>query len=82
MKKLNTIYHIIIIVTMGYLGIANYLLTEKVIDVQQQATAGMMMGNDANLKIEMFMQLMADDFDNEVRRAVRDILKEDMPPNN
>ena len=67
---------------MGYLGIANYLLTEKVIDVQQQATAGMMMGNDANLKIEMFMQLMADDFDNEVRRAVRDILKEDMPPNN
>ena len=44
---------------MGYLGIANYLLTEKVIDVQQQATAGMMMGNDANLKIEMFMQLMA-----------------------
>jgi hypothetical protein len=62
---------------MGYLGIANYLLTEKVIDIQQQATAAMMMSNDASFKIEMFMQLMEDDFDNEVRRAVRDILKED-----
>ena len=62
---------------MGYLGIANYLLTEKVIDIQQRATAAMMMSNDASFKIEMFMQLMEDDFDNEVRRAVRDILKED-----
>ena len=77
MKKLNTIYHVLIIVMIGYLGVENYLLVKKVREVEEQANIGMIMSNDASSKIEMFIQLMEDDFDNEVRRAVRDILKED-----
>jgi hypothetical protein len=78
MKKLNIIYRVAIIGMIGYLGIANHLLVKKVRDVEQQASIGMMMGNDANFKIESFMQLMAAEHENEVRSILEDILEEKM----
>jgi hypothetical protein len=75
MKKLNIIYHVVIIAMIGYLGIANHLLVKKVRDVEQQARVGMMMGNDANFKIESFMQMMASEHENEIRAVLEDILK-------
>ena len=76
MKKLNTIYHVVIIVMIGYLGIANHLLVKKVRNVEQQAITGMIMGNDANFKVEMFMQMMANNHEDEIRAVIEDILKE------
>jgi hypothetical protein len=76
MKKLNIIYHVVMIGMIGYLGIANHLLVRKVRDVEQQARIGMMMSNDANFKIESFMQIMAAEHENEIRSVLEDILKE------
>ena len=76
MKKLNIIYHVVIIGMIGYLGIANHLLVKKVRDVEQQARVGMMMSNDANFKIESFMQTMAAEHKNEIRAVLEDILEE------
>tara|TARA_R110002110_G_scaffold327080_1_gene538836 strand:+ start:903 stop:1142 length:240 start_codon:yes stop_codon:yes gene_type:complete len=76
MKKLNIVYHVVIIGMIGYLGIANHLLVKKVRDVEQQARMGMMTGNDANFKVEMFMQMMADNHKDEIRAILEDILKE------
>jgi hypothetical protein len=76
MKKLNIIYHVVIIGMIGYLGIANHLLVKKVRDVEQQAITGMMMGNDANFKVEMFMRMMADNHKDEIRAVLEDIIKE------
>ena len=76
MKKLNIIYHIILIGMIGYLGIANHLLVKKVRDVEQQARMGMIMGNDANFKIESFMQIMSNGHKDEIRAVLEDILEE------
>jgi hypothetical protein len=78
MKKLNTIYHVVIIVMIGYLGIANHLLVNKVKEVQQEARIGMMISNDANFKVEMFIQMMADNHKDEIRIVLEEILKEKM----
>ena len=78
MKKLNTIYHVVIIVMIGYLGIANHLLVNKVKEVQEEARIGMMISNDANFKVEMFMQMMANNHKDEIRIVLEEILKEKM----
>lgn len=76
MKKLNIIYHVVMIGMIGYLGIANSLLIKKVRNVEQEAKVGIMMSNDANFKIESFMQMMADEHKNEIRSVLEDILEE------
>ena len=76
MKKLNIIYHITVIVIIGYLGIANYLLTEKVRRNEYDVMASMMISNDISIKLEMFMQMMADGHKDEIRTVLEEILKE------
>ena len=76
MKKLNIIYHVVVIGMIGYLGIANHLLVNKVKEVQQEARMGMMIGNDANFKIESFMQIMSNGHKDEIRAVLEDILEE------
>ena len=39
---------------------------------------GLMMNNDTSIKIEMFMDMMASDFENEVETVLNKILKEKM----
>jgi len=78
MKKLNIIYRVVIIGMIGYLGIANHLLVKKVRNVEQEARIGIMMSNDANFKIESFMQMMAIEHKNEIRSVLEDILEEKM----
>jgi hypothetical protein len=63
---------------IGYLGIANHLLVNKVKEVQQEARIGMMISNDANFKVEMFIQMMADNHKDEIRIVLEEILKEKM----
>ena len=76
MKNLNIIYRIAVVVMIGYLGIENYSLKKRVREAQKNAVMGLMMNNDTSIKIEMFMNMMASDFENEVETVLNKILKE------
>ena len=78
MKNLNIIYRIAVVVMIGYLGIENYSLKKRVREAQANAVMGLMMNNDTSIKIEMFMDMMASDFENEVETVLNKILKEKM----
>ena len=77
MKKLNIAYRIAVVVMIGYLGIENYSLKKRVREAQKNAVMGLMMNNDTSIKIEMFMNMMASDFENEVEAVLNKILNND-----
>ena len=60
------------------LGIENYSLKKRVREAQENAVMGLMMNNDTSMKMEMFMHMMASDFENEVETVLNKILKEKM----
>jgi hypothetical protein len=76
MKKLNIVYRIAVVVMIGYLGIENYSLKKRVREAQENAVMGLMMNSDTSMKIEMFMQVMANNHEDEIRAVLEDILKE------
>ena len=65
-------------VGIGCLGYINYKLNETVKELERFIEYNSMLSSDNAMRIEMFLQVMSNEFEDEVQSVVRPMIKEEV----
>ena len=78
MNKLKALCLLMLAVGIGCLGYTNYKLNETVKELERFIEYNSMLSSDNAMRIEMFLQVMSNEFEDEVQSVVRPMIKEEV----